>query len=193
MRYAYSGCWQEVLMKTIELIAEILVIGIGAALWMVLLWVSMYPELEETLTTLSLITVLPSMAIVYVLGIMTDKFAELVFNRFLSDKYGGMSAEEGTDWKNRRDQVLSNNEYAQTLHLSNQSRMKILRGWTINFFGLAFSSAMYLFRDCEACGFKTNANISFLLLLFAGICIYLWRYMERSQKGTIDRLLLTEE
>jgi len=180
-------------MKTTELIAEILVIGIGAALWMVLFWVSMYPELESTLTTLSFITVLPSMAIVYVLGILTDKFAEIMFKRFVSDKYSGMSKEEVSDWKNRRDQVLSNNEYAQTLHLSNQSRMKILRGWTFNFFGLAFSSVMYLFRDCDACGIKTNANISFLLVMFAGFCIYLWRHMEKKQKETIDRLLLTRE
>jgi hypothetical protein len=96
-------------------------------------------------------------------------------------------------WKNRRDQMLSNNEYAQTLHLSNQSRMKILRGWSFNFFFLAISSVLYLGRDCEACGIKTGANLSVLLVLFAGICIFLWWRMDKAQKGIIDRLLLVNK
>jgi len=180
----------EAFMKTTELFAEILVIGIGTALWMVLFWVSVYPQLEDTFIDLSFISILPSIAIVYVLGIMTDKLAEIFFKRFVSGKYAGMSAEDVTDWKNRRDQILSNNEYAQTLHLSNQSRMKILRGWSFNFFFLAISSVLYLGRDCEACGIKTGVNLSVLLALFAGICVFLWWRMEKAQKGIMDRLLL---
>ena len=141
LRYAMTGIRREATMKTTELFAEILIIGIGAALWMALLWVSMYPQLEETLLGLSLISILPSMAIVYVLGIMTDKLAEIFFKRFFYRKYQGMSEQEVLDWKNRRDEILSNNEYVQTLHLSNQSRKKILRGWTLNFFFQALAAS----------------------------------------------------
>jgi len=178
-------------MKTTELIAEILVIGVGTLFWMVLLLTALYPQVQDILTSLGPISILPSMAFVYVLGIITDKTAELFFSRFVPTKYGDMSHEEIMEWKIQRDRMLIKNDYIQILHLSYISRKKILRGWTLNFVGLAIATFLYMMlRDCDACGIRIHALVSALLIVLAGFCFFLWRQMDKMQKSVIDRLLL---
>lgn len=178
-------------MKTTELIAEILVIGVGTLFWMVLLIAALYPQVQDVLASLGTFLILPGMAFVYVLGIITDKCAELSFSRFVPNKYGDMSSEEIVEWKIQRDKVLIKNEYFQILHLSYISRKKILRGWTLNFVGLAIAAFLYMtLRDCETCDIRINALVSALLSVLAGACFFLWRSMDRTQKKTIDRLIL---
>lgn len=178
-------------MKTTELIAEILVIGVGTLFWMVLLLTAFYPEAQDILTSLGPISILPSMAFVYVLGIITDKSAEMLFTGFASTKYADMSNEEIIEWKIRRDNILIKNDYIQILHLSYISRKKILRGWTLNFFGLAIAAFLYLMlRDCNVCGLTMNSLVPSLLFALAGICYFLWRQMDKAQKTVVDRLLL---
>jgi len=158
---------------------------------MVLVLAALYPQAQDVLTSLGPISILPSMAFVYVLGIITDKSAELFFSRFVPSKYGDMSNEEIMEWKIRRDRVLINSDYIQILHLSYISRKKILRGWTFNFIGLAIAAFLYMtLRDCEACAIRISAPVSALLIVLAGLCFFLWLKMEKMQKTIIDRLLL---
>ena len=68
-------------MSTTDLFVELIVIGIGAALWLSLLvftvfgtnWVS-----AEAMS--SLLALIPLAATVYVLGIVVDRIADIVFN-----------------------------------------------------------------------------------------------------------------
>ena len=90
-------------MKTTELIAEILVIGVGTALWIAIFLFALYPELQTILTSPDIFSLLLSMAFVYVLGLITDKSADIFFLRFVPHKYDGMSVDEIADWKNKRD------------------------------------------------------------------------------------------
>lgn len=94
-------------MKTSELIAEILVIGVGATLWIILLLISLFDGLASTATELSYLSLVPVMAIVYVFGKMTDRIGDIFFGRFLPSKYSNWSASKTASWKNARDRMIA--------------------------------------------------------------------------------------
>lgn len=120
-------------MGTTELFVELVVIGIGAFTWIVLGTLSIFgyewvPR-EELFSVASLI---PFLSLVYIVGIVTDRIADVLFETIwapkLQKKYYSSSAVARDD----RRLIYSQNEYLANLIEYGRSRLRICRGWAFN-------------------------------------------------------------
>lgn len=89
-------------MNTTNLFVELIVIGVFAAAWVVLLLLACFgipPWLTADL--LNIFTAVPILAVVYVLGVITDRFADWVFEKLffkrLREKYPEIPPKDGQD------------------------------------------------------------------------------------------------
>ncbi|MCB1057329.1 MAG: hypothetical protein KDD11_17655, partial [Acidobacteria bacterium] len=121
-------------MTTTHLFAELLVIGFGSLVWLAVLGASLFGwDLSQVSKDISLWEVLlPVLSLVYVLGILTDRVADWLFDR-LDLRYRARYFAGDTDrfYEARRllvyygDLLWSHLEYGR-------SRMRICRGSALN-------------------------------------------------------------
>lgn len=181
-------------MKTTALIAEILIVGIGAAIWLLLLLIAYFPEARGLMQLLTLTWLLPAIAVVYVLGIIFDKAADVLLTPLESIAFRGLNMKDVDidDWKNERDSFLRENEYSQVLYFSNQSRKKILRGWVLNFIGIGIGLAVTELQAGKAQFSSSLIWTSAAVAIFLSVlCFLLWLKFARDQVKVFKRLLGT--
>lgn len=120
-------------MGTTELFVELIVIGIGAFIWIVLGTLSIFgytwvPR-EELFSVSSLI---PFLSLIYIVGIVTDRIADVLFEAIwvpkMQKKYYLSSAAARDD----RRLIYSSNEFLANLIEYGRSRLRICRGWAFN-------------------------------------------------------------
>lgn len=152
-------------MQTTNLFVELLLIGIGAALWIGLLFISVFGIDPNSIVELTaknqIMWAAIGIAVLYILGILVDRLADLVFdkkNKKIMHRY----------YENRKQLLIDRTMiYKETSPLVDniaygRSRMRICRGWIFNLvwiilFGnivLAVSGAYYfkhyfLFNFCS--------------------------------------------
>ena len=120
-------------MSTTNLFVELLVIGVGAACWVLLLlcggvsietipgpWLRSYPLL------------LVSLAFLYVFGIITDRFADWTFDHLFSGRIRARFFESKRAYQDARRLVLSSSTRLADLHEYGRTRIRIARGWSLN-------------------------------------------------------------
>jgi len=122
-------------MGTTSLVVELIVIGTGAALWVVLIilivfgytWLPM-DRLPELLGAPALI---PILSIVYILGVVTDRFSDWVFS--LCDHSIRRSVfADPNDYQLARTRLYTESEGLTGLLEYGRSRMRVCRGWVVN-------------------------------------------------------------
>lgn len=120
-------------MGTTNLFVELVVIGVGAAVWILELVLACFGfGWTQHDFSSSLVTIVAT-ALVYILGIVTDRVADGLFEGFLSAKmrhrvYGAAVAEYYRD----RRLLLMRSAAEISLFEYGRSRMRICRGWTVN-------------------------------------------------------------
>ncbi|MFN8413695.1 MAG: hypothetical protein U0Z26_15035 [Anaerolineales bacterium] len=130
-------------MGTTELFVELIVIGIGAVIWILLGTFSIFGySWVPGEGFLSVPTLIPFLSLVYIVGIVTDRIADVLFEATvpkLQKKYYSSSDNARDD----RRLIYSKNEYLANLIEYGRSRLRICRGWAFNAAALILISANF--------------------------------------------------
>ena len=178
-------------MTTTHLFVELLVIGFGTLVWLGLLGAAFFGYDPFALggKSFSLSTLFPLLTFAYVLGIVTDRLADWVFDRWdrchLKETFNG---DLDVYLEGRRIMAL----YGRALwdHLEyGRSRLRICRGWVLNGACLLVSFDVFLWKASTAPtltgGQITVSNIA--MLLFVVLCIVCWRKLNLKEYEKINR------
>ena len=132
-------------MNTTNLFVELIVIGIGAFIWIALLifavfgyaWVPIDKVFSSTLT-------IPFLTAIYVLGIISDRIADVIFEWLWSDDLRETYFSNRLDYYNARRVILLHSERLSDLMEYGRSRLRICRGWAFHLVLIAPSLNIFL-------------------------------------------------
>ena len=122
-------------MNTTSFFVELIVIGVGAAIWIVLGVLSVFGVSWLSTSSfnkdLGLLLVVPALSLIYVLGIIIDRGADWVFGPWSRalQRREFTSAEE---YYRARTIVYARHEALTDLYEYGRSRLRICRGWALN-------------------------------------------------------------
>jgi len=180
-------------MSTTLLFAELLIIGLQATIWLSLLivdiwgykWLSAFQNIG--LSDWQTVIVVLALSFIYVLGIIFDRVADLVFS----------------GWDKRiRDKIIPNaplpiavmrfelgkdNEYLNRQFEYTRSRIRIARASAINFTLTTFLAILFILIHLKG----NPAQVGYLIFLFVlgsflvGATIYTWHKLERTYFGLV--------
>lgn len=115
-------------MNTTNLFVELVVVGIFAAVWFVLLLLACFGTPPwPTSDLLNIFTAVPVLAVVYVLGIITDRFADLIFGKLFPN-----IDEDSDTLREQRLHILGGSDKIAELGEYARSRARICRGVAFN-------------------------------------------------------------
>ncbi len=178
-------------MATTQLFVELLVIGFGALAALVILGAAFfgYEPAYFFFGALSTKTALPAIAVAYLLGIVTDRAADRLFERpdrrYRKEFFGDDKARY---FDARRTLIV----HAPALweHLEyGRSRLRICRGWALNAVLLLVAVDAFAFARLTAM-VTSMWNIvagNVFLVLFGILCAYCWRELARKEYQKIRR------
>ncbi|MCB1035170.1 MAG: hypothetical protein KDD47_15185 [Acidobacteria bacterium] len=182
-------------MTTTPLFVELLVIGFGALSWMLLAFAAALgydpfgPQRGLLALAEPVVWLVPALTLAYVLGVVTDRFADRVFDRWDRKMlHAVFKGDRERYYELRRVLSLHGRDLWDNLEYG-RSRMRICRGWALNFFLLALSTSLFLVSGAPAeapsARELTVFNLGFLLLS-AG-CVACWRKLNRKEYEKIQR------
>ncbi|MCP4536302.1 MAG: hypothetical protein GY832_04075 [Chloroflexi bacterium] len=132
-------------MSTTDLFVELMVIGIGAAIWLILLIFSIFgykwilPE-----QVVSLVALIPVAAVVYVLGIVVDRIADTIFEKLWGQTLCKKVYETKKEYYDDRRLIYTRAERLGNLLEYGRSRLRICRGWTLNTILILITQNMFI-------------------------------------------------
>jgi hypothetical protein len=120
-------------MNTTNLFVELVVIGTGVSLWVLMLAGSAFgyawiPADSPWMAVFAL----PALAVTYVLGIVWDRIADLLFERVWAERLLAAHFQSRDDYYNARRLILLKAPPLSELLEYGRSRLRICRGWTLN-------------------------------------------------------------
>lgn len=137
-------------MATTNLFVELLVIGVGAACWVGLLILAAFgvefTHFELLKTYPVLMTLL---ALVYLLGIVSDRIADLVFDRLFSLPLRAKYFDHKRDYQDARRLVFSTSNRLADMHEYGRTRIRICRGWSLNAALITVCLNVFLQAQCS--------------------------------------------
>ena len=177
-------------MNTTNLFVELVVIGAGATIGLLLLVLSIFgytwvPWKELTSSTM----LIPLLSIIYLLGIIVDRISDQVTKKW--DQGFRLSKFSEGNSKIRYEEANKKYHKARTFiysHASNQiislfeygrSRLRICRAWGINSIVLGISIPLFFWRNFPQLSSVAKLAITFLSIFFFGILaiinFFTWR------------------
>lgn len=132
-------------MNTTNLFVELIVIGVGAGIWIFLLILGFTGlSTSDVADLFKAETAIPLLAVIYVLGIVTDRIADTIFEKIWGDslrqhKFGDLEKY----YLARRD-ILTKSERLSDLLEYGRSRLRICRGWSFNSVLIIISLNLFL-------------------------------------------------
>lgn len=171
-------------MNTTNLFVELVVIGAGVSLWLLLLtggvfgygWVS----LDQALLVASAI---PALALTYVFGIVWDRISDALFERWWADDLRATFFPDRAAYYEARRLILTKSPPLSELLEYGRSRLRICRGWTLNAVMIALSLNLLLwlnYRDAAAVGPVSLAG-TIASLALAGGSWFAWRSLAQAE------------
>lgn len=169
-------------MSTTDLFVELIVVGFGAFTALLLLLLALFGVDSSLLQQLIGMPVLalPALVLIYLLGILTDRFADRLFNKYWvaakqQQQYPGGQASFHQD----KTLVLAKSERFAALYEYSRSRQRICRGWALNALLLLCCALLLLFsRFAQLVDLWLVAGTLVLLLTGLGWCCwYAWLQM----------------
>lgn len=178
-------------MGTTNLFVELIVIGTGTAIWLVLLTLTFFGyewvKLDKEWMDSSFVAVF-SLIIVYVLGILFDRFAnsifkddtriggrlyKLVFGKKKAHKKPPKPFENYDEYDNTKAAVYSQLESLRDLYEYNRSRLRICRGWALNCVLIIVSLNLFIWtrlpQDYPRVRLSASASVLLLAMAFAAV------------------------
>ncbi len=171
-------------MNTTNLFVELVVIGVGALAWVVLLVLSVFGwDWVPTERVFSTTALIPLLSLVYVLGIVSDRIADSLFEHYWNEDLLKERFTEINDYHLARREILSRSERLSELLEYGRSRLRICRGWSLN--SILISVALNLFiwtklRDSSlALTLSVFGTVS--CIIFAIASWYTWRKLAATE------------
>jgi len=165
-------------MSTTNLFVELIVIGVGAATWVVLLVLALFGYAWVPVDRLfSPPAAIPLLAVVYVLGIISDRIADVVFQWRWNDDLLDLHYSDRADYFSDRRRILTQSERFSELLEYGRSRLRICRGWAFNSVLIAVALNAFLWSIKGEQGFAWAVSIagSVSMLVFALAAWFAWR------------------
>ena len=159
-------------MSTTQLFAELLVIGIGALIWIAILIAGVSQlSFQNISTNANIFTLAPIVGVAYVLGIIVDRISYGLFRK-LEERTRNKIIEPNTSPSadDRERYILTNSEELSIQITYNRSRLRVCRSWIINFSLIAAASAIW----GDASKLKTPILLPILSLSLAVITFLVW-------------------
>lgn len=136
-------------MATTNLFVELLVIGVGAACWVGLLILTAFGIEFTQVELLKTYPVLMSLlALVYLLGIVSDRFADFIFDQFFSQPLRAKYFGQKRDYQDARRLVFSTSDRLADMHEYGRTRIRICRGWSLNAALITVCLNVFLHAHC---------------------------------------------
>jgi len=164
-------------MSTTDLFVELIVVGLGAFSWLALLLLAV---LGVDMALLRAIlaepaAALPALVLIYLLGIVTDRAADRLFNLQWGEKKQRSLYPGGTEqFHQDKTLVLGQSDRFAQMYEYSRSRQRICRGWALNGALLLVAAFLLLFTR-----FSQLPNLSLLActiaVLLPGLVYGCWR------------------
>jgi hypothetical protein len=164
-------------MSTTNLFVELLVIGVGAGTWLMMLvlsalgvrWLSL--ELLQSYAVLFI-----GLAFVYVLGVISDRIADFVFDKLFSTPIRKKHFATKRDYQDARRVVFRTSDRLADQHEYGRIRIRVARGWAINALMIAGALQVFIRAQFPHASWSTHAlgwGTVGLLMLAVG-CWWSW-------------------
>ncbi len=171
-------------MSTTNLFVELVVIGVGGGLWASLIVLSLFGwdwvPAEKLFSTEA---VIPLLAVVYLLGIVVDRLADVSFDRLFGKRLRRKNFPDDSTYHHARTVILSQSEQLARLLEYGRSRLRICRGWTLNALLAAIALDLFIWtrlgETAPRSALSTFGTATFLLLAVA--CWFSWRKLTETE------------
>ncbi len=170
-------------MNTTNLFVELVVIGTGVFLWSLLLAGSALGFTWLPLADAVMVAAaLPTLAVIYVMGIVWDRVSDALFERLWTDDLRASFFLDRTAYYIARRVILTRSEPLSELLEYGRSRLRICRGWSLNALMIAVCLNLYLFRHNDPAAISTTAITGTLACLaLSGGCWFAWYSLARTE------------
>jgi hypothetical protein len=174
-----GGCQEYIrvkdqFMSTTAVFAEILIIGIQAAIWVVLLIISFFGyawilTVSSSLENWIVPIVVILFSLFYTLGIIIDRLADLLFlvikpkDFFLKSKWKRLAQEQAHSGTHVA--ILLKDGHASTFFEYIRSRIRIVRATVVNLFLTLLSALIFIARQCDSLGCTPKTNLILVVIL----------------------------
>ncbi len=158
-------------MSTTEFFVELIVVGTGAIIWIYLLVISIFGFARVNLDQLSsLTTLIPFLSITYVVGIVVDRIADVIFERIWSRKiFCRYYREKDEYYEDRRTLYLKESRLVDLLEYG-RSRIRICRGWALNSALILLTLNLFIWTQLPRLSLKIRASFWGSLLCTLLMC-----------------------
>lgn len=161
-------------MNTTNLFVELLVIGVGALIWVSLLILSIFgldwinfnnaPQLWAGLA-------IPMLSVVYVLGILSDRASDYLFDKLWGSALHDEHFNSKEEYYNSYSLIFTCHEKLTELHHYGRSRLRICRGWSVNAIIIALFIGIFGITNTNDNDYKL---VSFGTAFFISMAIASW-------------------
>lgn len=165
-------------------------IGSGTILWLFLLILSVFGFKWVPWEQISSSTwLIPLLSVTYVLGIITDRFADSIF-KVWDRPLRRAKFVDSAQYHEARNYVYSHaSEIVVDLFEYGRSRLRICRGWAVNCPLLAIAVSVFVATRLQYLPLSTRLAISLLSLIILGVAtIATWEIWRRLAKNEYTRL-----
>ena len=178
-------------MNTTNLFVELIVIGVGALAWLTLLVLALFGwEWVPTTQVFSTVGLVPILSLIYVLGVVSDRIADLLFDRLWERDLRKTRFLEVADYHAARRQILTRSERLSEVLEYMRSRLRICRGWALN--SVLIAVALNLFIRLRLSQYPSALLLSLFgtaaILLFAAASWYTWRSLTVTEYRKVKEL-----
>lgn len=175
-------------MNTTSLFVELVVIGIGAGLWITLVIFTIfgYGWVPTTkIDAVLIISAIPTLTMIYVLGIVSDRLIDKLFDSIKGNKLKLQYFDNSSEAYEARRKVITSSDRMADIIEYNRSRLRICRGWTVHSILIAIMIPVFamtrLSENPDNIAFKV-AVFGFILFCGLGFSCYLaWQYLNHAQ------------
>lgn len=170
-------------MSTTNLFVELLVVGVGAFFWVLLIILGISAEPFDSIKELIKVELfIPLLSIIYVLGIVVDRVADSIFDKLWGIKIRNSIFPDRNDYYRARSIIFSSAESISDLLEYNRSRLRICRGWSLNSVMIIVSLNIYALL-VPLSYYKQTILGSIMFLLLAIGSWYAWRNILKKEYG----------
>lgn len=174
-------------MKTTELFVELIVIGYGVIIWLIFLIMSIFGYSWLNLDYINSAQILlPSLIGAYVLGILIDRISDWIFRKWekniRQNKLKNLkNCYPDFDYQRARTIVYDQSESLRSWFYYGRSRVRICRGWAINFFLMLINVNFFISFQCRNGNYNISIFITLIFTLLWSITVFSWYRLTSSE------------
>ncbi len=193
-------------MNTTNLFVELVMIGVGAIIWVIMLLMTVlgYQPFCDLLVYIKqmelgemsvLVGAIPVFSVIYVLGIVTDRVANGIFDQLWGKKLKSECFKTQNEEQARvqlfekRHIIYTQSEYLSVKLEYGRSRLRVCRGWTLNSVLILVCTLLFLWTQLsdDSQMLKLSAIITLFWGGLAGATWWTWRKLIITEYQQINK------